>query len=75
MTARSDRRGGAARGASNAVLLGVVMAVVGIWLLVGDVTLGALVIEQNRFFGVVALIAAASSLAGGGIGFFRSRRG
>ncbi|GAA4518859.1 MAG: hypothetical protein ACTMII_03230 [Brachybacterium sp.] len=73
MAARSDRRSSTARSSSSAILLGVVMAVVGIWLLVGDVRLGALVIERNLFFGIVALIAAALSLVGGGMGLFRSR--
>ena len=55
-------------------MLGVVMAVVGVWLLIGEVTLGALVVERSLFFGVVALIAAAVSLVGGGMSLFRSRR-
>lgn len=74
MAARSDRRSSTARASSSAIVLGVVMAVVGVWLLIGEVTLGALVVERSLFFGVVALIAAAVSLVGGGMSLFRSRR-
>lgn len=74
MVARDERRDGAAVQGPAALVLGVVLAAVGIWLLTGDVELGALSIGRSVFFGAVALAAGLLSLAGGGLAIIRARR-
>ncbi|GAA1730569.1 hypothetical protein [Brachybacterium phenoliresistens] len=74
MSSRTDRERGSAYGAPSAFLLGIVMIIVGIWLLTGGVTFGALVIDQSSFFGVVSLVAGVISLVGAAIAAIRSRR-
>lgn len=74
MAGREERRDGAAVQGPAALVLGVVLAAVGIWLLTGDVELGALSIGRSVFFGAVALAAGLLSLAGGGLAIIRARR-
>lgn len=73
MAAGPESRSSPAYVSSSAILLGVVMAVLGIWLLIGDVELGALVIARSVVFGVVALAAGVLALLGGGLALLRSR--
>lgn len=74
MAGREERRDGAAVQGPGVLMLGVVLAAVGIWLLTGDVELGELSIGRSVFFGAVALAAGLLSLAGGGLAIIRARR-
>lgn len=76
MVAREERRDGAVVQGSSALVLGVVLAAVGIWLLAGDVQVGALSFGRSVFFGAVALALAAGllSLAGGTLTMMRAQR-
>jgi len=75
MVMGEERRNGAAVQGPSALVLGVVLAAVGVWLLVGDVQLGALSIGRSVVFGAVALAAGLLSLAGGTLTMMRARRG
>lgn len=74
MAAGPESRSSSAYVSSSVILLRVVMAVLHIWLLIGDVELGALVIARSVVFGVVALAAGVLALLGGGLALLRSRR-
>jgi len=74
MVARDERRDGAVVQGPGAHVLGVVLAAVGVWLLAGDVQLGALCFGRSVFFGAVALAAGLLSLAGGTLTMMRAQR-
>lgn len=74
MATRSDQGSSSSSTAAGALLLGVVMTVLGIWLLSGDVVLGSLVIGQSSVFGGIALAAGVLGLIGGALMILRSRR-
>lgn len=73
MAVEHEPRSSSAYVPSSAILLGVVMVALGIWLLIGDVELGALVIARSVVFGVVALAAGVLALLGGGLALLRPR--
>lgn len=74
MTTRTDRGSSSSSTTAGALLLGVVMTVLGIWLLSGDVVLGSLVIGQSSIFGGITLAAGVLGLIGGVLTIVRSRR-
>lgn len=74
MVAREERRDGAVVQGSSALVLGVALAAVGIWLLAGDVQVGALSFGRSVFFGAAALAAGLLSLAGGTLTMMRVQR-
>lgn len=74
MPSNASRAREVVRYASGVILAGLLMLIVGIWMLTGGVAFGALEIPQSGIFGGIAIAAGLLFLLGGCITFLRARK-